>query len=223
MTGMRIKLTKSVITAFDFGQKRELPTEGILYKGKPLVRLAAHESFSYLGVRASLVQRKGRGVFSPGLASERSHVFSATKELVGIAKGHKYLLGQMVPTMHMVATSRFRYSAPLVPWTDAQLNELHRVWLQVHRTAWRLPTGYPSAPLMLPSEHGGCPVAHPRVLLVQALAKHIEQLVALSDDLRQDTIERYKRFCYNCGCHTARKLARCRLPKEPLRGTRATP
>ena len=52
--------------------------------------------------------------------------------------------------------------------TDAQLNELHRVWLQVHRTAWRLPTGYPSAPLMLPSEHGWCPVAHPRVLLVQA-------------------------------------------------------
>ena len=213
-SGMRIKLTKSVITAFDFGLKQELPTEGILYKGKPLVRLAAYESFPYLGVRASLVQCKGRGVFSPGLASERSHVFSATKELVGIAKGHKYLLGQMVPTMHMVATSRFRYSAPLVPWTDAQLNELHRVWLQVHRTAWRLPTGYPSAPLMLPSEHGGCPVEHPRVLLVQALAKHIEQLVALPDDLRQDTIERYKRLCYNCGCHTARELAQ-HLAAEP--------
>ena len=218
-SGMRVKLAKSVITAFDFGQRREVSTEDILYQGQPLVRLAAYESFPYLGVRASLVQRRGRGVLAPGLASERSHIFSATKELVGIAKGHKYLVSQMVPAMHMVATSRFRYSAPLVPWTDAQLNELYRVWLQVHRAAWRLPAGYPSAPLTLPGDHGGCPVTHPRVLLVQALAKHIEQLVALPDDLRQDTITRYRRLCANCGCHTARELAEhLAAERAPRRG-----
>ena len=33
----------------------------------------------------------------------------------------------MVPAMHMVATSRFRYSAlgQLVPWRDAELDKLH--------------------------------------------------------------------------------------------------
>ena len=206
-SGMRIKREKSVMTAYDFNNKRELPTDTILFEGQALVRLAADESFPYLGVRASLIQRKRRGTTSPGLMSEKSHIFSATKELVGIAKGHKFLLGQMVPAMHMVATSRFRYSAPLVLWTDAELNELHRVWLQVHRAAWRLPPGYPSAPLTLPSAHGGSPVSHPRVLLVQALAKHIEQLVALPDDLRQDTIARYRKLCSACGCHNARELA----------------
>ena len=129
---MRIKREKSVITAFDFRTKRELATDGILYEGHPLVWLPADESFPYLGVRASLIERKKRGAASPGLTSEKAHIFSATKELVGIAKGHKLLLGQMVPAMHLVATSRFRYSAPLVPWTDAELNDLHRVWLQVH-------------------------------------------------------------------------------------------
>ena len=182
-SGMRIKREKSVITAYDFRTKRELTTDEILYEGQPLVRLAADENFPYLGVRASLVARKQRGVASPGLVSEKDHILSSTQELVGLSTGHKLLLGQMVPAMHLVATSRFRYSAPLIPWTDAELNNLHRVWLQVHRAAWRLPPGFPSAPLTLPSEHGGSPVTHPRVMLVQALAKHIEQLVALPDDL----------------------------------------
>ena len=206
-SGMRIKREKSDITAYDFRTQRELTTDEILYEGQPLVRLAADENFPYLGVRASLVARKQRGVASPGLVSEKDHILSSTKELVGISKGHKLLLGQMVPAMHIVATSRFRYSAPLIPWTDAELNNLHRVWLQVHRAAWRLPPGFPSAPLTLPSEHGGSPVTHPRVMLVQALAKHIEQLVALPDDLRQDTIARYRKLCAACGCHSARELA----------------
>jgi hypothetical protein len=84
----------------------------------------------------------------------------------------------------LIATCRFRFSAPLVPWTDAELDKLHAKWLQVHCSAWRLPSGFPSAPLMFPSADGGCPVAPPVVLMMQALAKLVEQLVALPDELR---------------------------------------
>jgi hypothetical protein len=77
--------------------------------------------------------------------------------------------------MRMVAASRFLFSAPLVPWTDAELDVLHSKWLQVQRAAWRLLPGYPSAPLVIPAKHGGCAEMHPVVPLVQALAKHIEQ------------------------------------------------
>ena len=45
------------------------------------------------------------------------------------------------------------------------------------------------------------------VTMVQALAKHIEQLVALPDELRETTIRRYKRLCDSCGCHNERELA----------------
>ena len=44
---------------------------------------------------------------------------------------------------------------------------------------------------------------------MQALAKHIEQLVALPDELRQTTIRRFKRLCDSCGCHNERELAAC--------------
>ena len=207
-SGMRIKIAKSVITAYDYSTRCDLPTDDILYQGQALTRLPADESFPYLGIRASLVptgRRRGPGS-SPGLTAEKEHVMSAAKELGGLAKRHEYLLGQMVPAMQMVRASRFRYSAPLVPWTDAEMEDLHSVWLRVHKAAWWLTPSYAAAPFRLPSENGGCPEVQPRVILVQALAKHIEQLVALPDDLREETIARYRRLCVACGCHTAREL-----------------
>ena len=72
---------------------------------------------------------------------------------------------------------------------------------------YRLPYGYASAPIMVPSRSGGCPVAHPKVVLAQALAKQIDQLVALPDELRETTIRRSKRLCDKCGCHNERELA----------------
>jgi hypothetical protein len=62
--------------------------------------------------------------------------------------------------MLMMTTDRFLYSAPLVPWTDAELDRLNAVWLQVQRAAWRLPSGYPSALFLPPSARWGCPEAH---------------------------------------------------------------
>ena len=62
-----------------------------------------------------------------------------------MAKQHSscYLLSQMVPAMHLVGSARFSYSAALVPWSDSELDKLHKTWLQVHRAAWRLPPGFP--------------------------------------------------------------------------------
>ena len=104
---MRINLDKSVITAFNYRALRELDTKEILYNGKPLVRLAADESFPYLGACARLVASLKRCALAPGLASEKDDVFSAAEELVDVAKDHKYLLRQVVPTMQMVASARF--------------------------------------------------------------------------------------------------------------------
>ncbi len=60
---------------------------------------------------------------------------SATTDMIAKIRRHNYLLSQMVPAMHMVATSLFRYSAPMVPWTDAELDKLHAKWIQIHRAA----------------------------------------------------------------------------------------
>jgi hypothetical protein len=107
----------------------------------------------------------------------------------------------------MVASSRFRYSAPLVPWSDVQLDRLHMRWISLAKAAWKVPPGFPAAPLKFPTSQAGSPVPHPRVYLVQALATHIEQLVALPDALRDRTIWQYRQLCRDTGCNTARELA----------------
>jgi hypothetical protein len=56
-SGMKVKLEKSVASAFDFVRKRELSTRDILYQGAPLVHLPADENFCYLGVCASILAR----------------------------------------------------------------------------------------------------------------------------------------------------------------------
>ena len=47
------------------------------------------------------------------------------------------------------------------PFTDTELQQLYQVWLQVERAGWLLPSGFPSTPLLLPSDHGGCPLLIP--------------------------------------------------------------
>ena len=69
------------------------------------------------------------------MAAAKEHLFCKTREVASIARHHRYLLGQMVPAMNMVATARFRYSTPLIAWTDAELRRLHLNWLQVYKAA----------------------------------------------------------------------------------------
>ena len=114
---------------------------------------------------------------------------TATKELSSMAKHHCYCLGQMVPAKQMVAAARSRYSAALVPWTDAELDQLHKVWLQVNRAAW--PCHQVSRQLRLccrkrrPASRR-LTVPHPRVVLIKALVMLLEQLCAPSDELGRD-------------------------------------
>ncbi len=42
---------------------------------------------------------------------------------------------------------------------------------------------------------------HPVIPLAQALAKYIEQLVALPDELRAPTLKKYRKLC---DCHNER-------------------
>jgi hypothetical protein len=40
--------------------------------------------------------------------------------------------------------------------------------------------------------------------MVQALAKHVDQLVALPDELRETCISKFRKLCESCGCNNER-------------------
>ena len=219
-SGMRVKLQKSVITAFDFGSRCTIPTDQILYNGAPLVYLPPDKSFRYLGIRTALTNgRRAKSDANPCTDDEVEHVLRSTKELLQVLAEHQMPLSSIVPSMRMVAASRFRYSAALVPWTDAAPEQLSKVWTQVERAAWKLQRSFPSAQFRLPTEWGGMPLEHPRVVLIQALSTHVRQLVALPDSLRESTIRNYRRLCSSCGCLNERELARFLATEEKPRSS----
>ena len=185
---MRLNMARSVITAFDYGRRTELPTNGIRYNGEILVCLPGRESFRYLGVRTAL--SGGLRGASPNTADEIQHVKSSTKELTQRLAGHQ------MPSMRAVATAWFRYSAALTPWTDYELGELFKFWMQVEKAAWELQRGFSSAQFQLTTDHGGAP---PRVVLIQALTTHVLHITALPDELRETCIRSYRKLCVDCG------------------------
>ena len=65
-------------------------------------------------------------------------MMSSTKELTLLLAGHQMPPAIMVQSIGSVATARFRYSAALTQWTDAELEELCKIWMQVEKAAWRL-------------------------------------------------------------------------------------
>ena len=153
-SGMRLKLQKSVITAFDYGRRMSLPTDQIRYNGAALVHLPAGSGFKYLGINTALTKRRKRANASgPCTAAEVEHVLSTTRELTRLLADHQLPLSIIVPSMRMVAASRFRYSAALVPWSDAALDKLSQIWMQVERAAWKLQL--PVRPVSLTTGRGG--------------------------------------------------------------------
>ena len=90
-SGMRVKVVKSMLTAYDFREKKDADVSGIVYNGQPLSYLPATEAFPYLGIRTSLV-----GSFR----AETQHVISSVRELRALVSHHRYNLDQMVEAMH---------------------------------------------------------------------------------------------------------------------------
>ena len=196
-SGMRLNVPKSEITAYNFRSKLEPDTSEIRVGGQALQRLAPTDPFRYLGFRFSL-----KGDFN----AEAAHIMEGVTELMTVVHKHHYTTEQMTAVMSSITESRFRFSAALVPWTNAQMTELYRRWTMVHKLAFRLQKGLAGALFNLPSSAAGSPLPHPRVALLQALTQHVEQLVLWDDDIRAQARWQYQRLCTRYGCHSEDEL-----------------
>ena len=111
---MRVKVTKSFLSAYDFRDRTEADVTGIRYEGHALQHLPPEEAFPYLWSRLRI-----RSSLTGCFRAEKEHVMTSMRELREQVAHYKYSHDQTVDAMHIVASSCFRFSAPLVPWTDA--------------------------------------------------------------------------------------------------------
>ena len=81
----------------------------------------------------------------------------------------------------MVLHSSFMFSAPVANWSNHSLESLQKTWLQCFKKAFKLSQGTASCCLRWPAERGGKPILQPKVLLLQSLITHVQNLVKHTD------------------------------------------
>ena len=188
-SGMRLNTMKTKATAYNFLTQSEVDLSSLKYHGEAFEQIPSNSSFKHLGIYTCL-QRKWD--------DEITHIFDGCLKLLKSITKHKYLPGQMVKVVEMIAPAQFRYSAAMVPWNSQQLEKLYLLWLRLHKAALKLANfkSFPNAQLRFPVSQGGKTVVHPKVYLLQAMDSHLRAISLWPDDLRAEASARVSRFFY---------------------------
>eukprot|EP00961_Rhodomonas_salina_P104179 1402456-Rhodomonas_salina.1 len=144
---MEINLTKTMVTAYDFGTK-SVPADLFLitFRGERLRTLSHDESYPYLGFNISL---------NGDWTDEFDKIHRKTREIETALVKHKYSSSQGEYLFSCSAIPLFRYSVAVVPWTVEQCWELTQLWARILKNAWHLSPGTARCIFLFPSTSGG--------------------------------------------------------------------
>ena len=172
--GIRINMSKSEATAYDFRRQVAIPTASLrIGEGKPTC-LLPHEPFKYLGLRLKV---------AGGMEAERMYVIRRSKELTACLTKHQYHPQQIHWVVQTSIVSIFRYSAALAEWDHASLTAIQTVWAQAQKKAWKLPANTPVVTVMAGQAHGGIDMPTAEYIITRETIGLMRQCTALDDDL----------------------------------------
>ena len=145
-TGMQVRHEKCEVTGFDFGTNKPMDVSGVRFEGKSLPSLAHKDSARYLGIHVSL---------SLNWATEKRYVMAKMYHAIEQLRNTCFTRAQLLMLFRVCVIPIFRYSAPLVPWTQKELHSIDRLWSKAIKYALRLPVSFDLAPVLLDKVVGG--------------------------------------------------------------------
>jgi len=77
----------------------------------------------------------------------------------------------------------FRYSAPLVPWTVAELFAIDKLWSRAVKFSLRLPMSFDLAPILLSPQYGSMGLEPAASFVLKETQIHLKQCLSLNDDV----------------------------------------
>ena len=75
----------------------------------------------------------------------------------------------------------FRFSAALIEWSESELNDVKRLYVQAYKNAWHLPRSTASALFIFPKTHAGKESTLPMAVLTPELVLHTERCMRHED------------------------------------------
>ena len=180
-----LNLGKSFATGRDFGRDQELHVR-LTFRGDTVPSVPSGKSFRCLGVQFNC---RLNGIEGKQL------ILQQTRSLVAMLRKHFHDADQIDRVMRTAIIPIFRYSSPLLGWTERELNQLHQLWVQGFKAAYGLSPGTANALLTLPQSCGGVGVEHPFTYLLRECVGALNQMLGVRDT-----------FCDLCKYRSQREL-----------------
>ena len=120
---------------------KSIATDSITLNGEPFAVLSQNEPHKHLGVRMTML-----GDFS----AEKEHVRSEMRQRLAALKEDRVLSRPEKELIIVTAVcSVFRYSAGIVDWTKAELDDITNSWISAFKQAWNPPPRFRRIPYAL--------------------------------------------------------------------------
>ena len=194
-TDTELNTSKSFVTGYNFALNKELQIQ-LKYLGSALPFHPSTHTFRCLGIHFNCRLEGHQG---------KQIVLSRTKEFVGLLRNHFHDADQIDMVMRVAVIPIFRFSAPLLGWTDREMNTLHNLWLRGLKAAYGLSPGSANALFSLPRSHGGLECPHPSVYLMKECANVLNQMLDIPDAYRKICIHRTKQEIKDLGVASIRE------------------
>ena len=179
-SGMELRPDKCEITGYNFGTKQPIDVSAVQYKGTALPTLRPGKATKCLGVHISL---------SLDWSTEKQYVMQKMKNAVAHLHNTCYTRSQIMNLFRICVVPIFRYSAPLVPWTAAELLKIDRLWSRAVKYSLRLPLSFASAPVFLSRSHGGLGLEPAANFMLKEVQIHVGQCFAFTDVVQEWSLD----------------------------------
>ena len=174
-SGIQVNLKKTIL--LPIASDQQLIT--LRYRGQQIRQAPATEPVRYLGFYATAngdLQATKKRVLERGRVAKES------------IRQHPLEPEEAVDTFVSEGVGIFRYSAALCRWTEKELMQLQRVWVQAYKLAWHLPEQTANAIFTFPQDCAGLQYPTPLGVLAQELQSHLQRSLMHEDVARQITI-----------------------------------
>ena len=152
---------------------------GLSYNGSAIRILGCDEACRYLGLWSTA---------NGDMSAMKERVRNKTQEAIDLMKHHPLTPKMAIELFTSIGIGAFRYSAAIVPWTWAELQDLGKMWRQGYKLAWKQPFSVAGDFFILPKHCGGLGLRTPLEIMTQELYRHIQRCLQHEDVTLQITL-----------------------------------
>jgi hypothetical protein len=196
--GCTVNIRKSRVSAINFATGKRIATDSIKLNGFVFPALDPKEAHKQLGVRVAL-----NGDFS----EEKTHVMQEMQHRLSALKIDNVLspmLRELGIKIGVIPV--FRYSAGVVPWSKAELEQISKLWMASYKQAWSFSSNMDGTPIVLNREDGGreCPSAVEE--WTRAVLDLWDKCISLPGEISRIVTHNLHQCCLDHGCHALNQL-----------------